>query len=65
MTNAQAQGYAVVALKNMIKAGDIPANKYSCADLCKALDYEMSCLFDEVAEEEAEQRAARILQGGI
>jgi hypothetical protein len=61
MTNAQAQAYAIIALRNLLRekgwhAADIK-------DYCKYLDREMYDLMDIMSEEEAEQKANRILQG--
>ncbi|WP_024834180.1 hypothetical protein [Ruminiclostridium josui] len=60
MTNAQAQGYAVIALSKLICSGHIKGNK---KNLCELLDREMYSLMDIMSEEEAEEKAGRILQG--
>lgn len=62
MTNAQAQGYAVVALSRLIAAGYIKGNK---TELCRLLDRKMYDLMDIMFEEEAEEKAAIILQGMV
>jgi hypothetical protein len=60
MTNAQAQGYAVVALRRLIGSGYINGDK---KELCSLLDREMKALMDFETEEEVEEMAIRILQG--
>ncbi|OPX46433.1 hypothetical protein CLHUN_02490 [Ruminiclostridium hungatei] len=62
MTNAQAQGYAVVALSRLIAAGRIKGNR---AELCRLLDRKMYDLMDIMFEEEAEEKAGRILEGRV
>jgi hypothetical protein len=59
MTNAQAQAYAVIALKRLMTEGYIQGDKH----LCRLLDHEMYALFDTMSEEEAEEKANRILEG--
>lgn len=60
MTNAQCQAYAVIAVRNLIRDGIIKAN---IKKVYRAIDRELYQLFDEIGEEEAEERAARILTG--
>jgi hypothetical protein len=62
LTNSQAQGYAVVALRNLIKRGIVKADVQTTS---LALDCEMYYLMDMVSEEEAEEKAGRILQGMV
>lgn len=59
MTNEQAQAYAIIAIKNLIKAGKIKADGFVYNDI----RWELFRLFDEIDEDEAEERAARILTG--
>lgn len=59
MTNAQAQGYAIIALKNLIDAGTIKTNN---KNIFRALDHELYGIFNMVGEEEAELIAEQILQ---
>lgn len=60
MTNAQCQAYAVIAVRNLIRDGIIKSN---IKKVYRAIDRELYQLFDEIGEEEAEERAARILTG--
>lgn len=60
MTNAQCQAYAVIALYNLIRVGIIKAGRMTA---CHAINNEMRLIFDEYGEEEAEEKAARILAG--
>jgi hypothetical protein len=60
VTNAQCQAYAVIAVRNLIRDGIIKAN---IKKVYRAIDRELYQLFDEIGEEEAEERAARILTG--
>lgn len=62
MTNAQCRAYAVIALRNLIKAGIIKAGPMTA---CHAIKNEIYLLLDEIGEEEAEERAYRILRGDI
>jgi hypothetical protein len=62
LTNSQAQGYAVLALKNLIKRGIVKADTTKA---CCALDREMYDIMDMVDEEEAEEKATRILRGMV
>lgn len=59
MTSAQAQGYAVVALSNLIKSGYIKGDK---TELYRLLDRKMYDFMDIMSEEEAEEKAGRILE---
>lgn len=59
MTNEQCQAYAVIAIRNLIKAGII---KGKVQDICTEVDCELYCLFDVMTAEEAEAKAAKILQ---
>lgn len=59
MTNAQCQAYAVIAMRNLIRAGIIKAGPITA---CHALNNELYLLFDKIGEEEAEERAYRILR---
>jgi hypothetical protein len=61
MTNAQAQAYAVIALRNLLK--EKGWHSKDIKDYCKYLDKEMYWLFDIVSEEEAEEKANKILEG--
>lgn len=67
MTNAQAQGYAVAALRTLLKDVAIinteTGKKITPAELCKALNAEMCWYMDVLSGEEAEEKASRILQG--
>lgn len=63
MTNAQAQGYAVVALRNLLR--EKGWHSADTKDYCKYLDREMYDLMDILSEEEAENKAGRILEGRI
>ncbi|MGE5631398.1 MAG: hypothetical protein ACM3TR_09915 [Caulobacteraceae bacterium] len=56
MTNKQAQAYAVIALKEMLREG------FLVAGACQKLDGKMDRLFSEMTEAEAEEKANRILQ---
>lgn len=60
MTNAQCQAYAVIAVRNIIRDGIIKADT---KDACRAIDRELYDLFDLISEEEAEEKAIRILEG--
>ena len=60
MTNAQAQGYAVVALKNILK--DKGWHPKDIKDYCRYLDREMYNLMDIMDETTAEGVAVKILQ---
>ena len=60
MTNAQAQAYAVLAVKNLLEYEIIRGSK---KEACSAVDHEMKVLFDELEEEVAERKAIRILEG--
>jgi hypothetical protein len=60
LTNAQAQAYAIIAVKNLTKDGTIKADE---STVYHELDHEMHCLFDVTDEETAERRAIKILQG--
>jgi hypothetical protein len=60
VTNAQCQAYAVIAVRNLIRDGIIKSN---IKKVYRAIDRELYQLFDEIGEEEAEERAARILTG--
>jgi hypothetical protein len=60
LTNAQAQGYAVIALRNLLKEkGWHPAD---IKDYCRYLDREMYDLMDVLTEEEVNEKAIRIMQ---
>jgi hypothetical protein len=61
MTNSQAQGYAVVALRNLLR--EKGWHTADIKDYCKYLDREMYDLMDIMFEEEAEEKASKILQG--
>ena len=61
MTNAQAQAYAVIALKGLIEDGVVKVKDTTNA--CHALDHEMHRLFDTWEEEIVEKIAIRILEG--
>ena len=62
MTNAQCRAYAVIAVRNLIRDGIIKADT---KDACREIDHELYCLFDFISEEDAEEKANRILQGMI
>jgi hypothetical protein len=62
MTNAQAQAYAVIALKRLMGSGYVRIYNRSQKELCRLLDGEMYCLFDTFTEEEAEEKAGRIFE---
>lgn len=59
MTNEQCQAYAIIAIRNLAKAGKIKADVFTYNDL----RWELFRLFDEIGEDEAEERAAKILAG--
>jgi hypothetical protein len=62
MTNAQAQAYAIIALKNLLEAGHVKkASDLTISQVLNALDSEMYYLFDRLSEEDAEYKAERIL----
>lgn len=63
MTNAQAQAYAVIALNRLIGSGYTKTTGCEKKQLCKLLDREMYDLMDIMSEEEAEEKAIRILEG--
>jgi len=61
VTNPQAQGYAVVALRNLLREkGWHPAD---IKDYCRYLDREMYDLMDLMSENEAEVKASQVLSG--
>ena len=62
MTNAQCQAYAIIAIRELIRDGVIQGD---VNEACRAIDRELYCLFDMVSEDEAEEKAIRILQGMI
>ncbi len=62
MTNAQAQGYAVVTLRNLIKNGIVKADT---TEACRAIYRGMYDLMDIMSEEEAEEKSIRVLQGMV
>lgn len=62
MTNTQCQAYAVIAVRNLVRDGIIKAD---ANEACRAIDRELYCLLDFIGEEEAEEKAVRILQGVI
>ncbi len=61
MTNSQAQAYAVIALRNLIEADIIRSND---KNIYHIMDRELYSLFDYISEEEAEERAVKILRCG-
>lgn len=61
MTNAQAQAYAVMALKSLVEDGIIKVKNIT--EACQKLDHEMYRQFDNWEEEVAEKKAIRILEG--
>lgn len=63
MTNTEAQGYAVIALRNLLHDKGWHSNDIK--DYCKELDREMYDLMDIMTEEEAERKAGRVLEGKI
>ncbi len=65
MTNAQAQGYAVVALHRIISDGHVNLSAKKKTELCRLLDRQMYDLMDIMFEEEAEKKAGRILEGRV
>lgn len=65
MTNAQAQGYAVVALHRIINDGNLNVSDKKITELCRQLDRQMYDLMDIMFEEEAEKKARRILEGRV
>lgn len=62
MTNAQAQGYAVVALHRIISDGNLNVSDKKKTELCRQLDRQMYDLMDIMFEEEVEEKAGRILE---
>lgn len=65
MTNVQAQGYAVVALNKIISDGYVNVSDKKKTELCRQLDRQMYDLMDIMFEEEAEEKAGRILEGRL
>lgn len=61
MTNAQAQSYAIIALKNILKYKGWHLKDIK--DYCKDIDREMYDLMDIMDEVTAESTASKILQG--
>lgn len=61
MTNTEAQSYAVVALRNLIKAGIIKT--VNITEVLHKLDSEMHYLFDFYSEDEMQKMANRLLMG--
>lgn len=60
MTNSQCQSYAIIAVRNLIRDGVLKAID---RNIYQVLDHELHEIFDWVEEEEAEEKAARILEG--
>lgn len=61
MTNAQAQDYAVLALRNLL--GEKGWHTSDIKDYCRYLDREMYDLMDLMSENEAEVKASQVLSG--
>jgi hypothetical protein len=58
LTNSQCQSYAIIALRNLIRAGVVKTND---KNIYHTLDHELYYIFDMIGEEEAEEKAGRIL----
>ena len=63
MTNAQAQAYAVMALHDMIKNGEISTKGKSIDEACHKLNRQMHWIFDQYTEKQAESIGDKILEG--